>query len=151
MNLKEENGFSGVDISISIIILFIFISVIATLWYEFNSSSQKIKKRGDAIEIAINEIEDIKSKGFVEFEGLNSKSEIDKNGKNLKEQKIEGKSGYYKTILVQDYNEINTLPNIKENIVKKVSVIITYQYKGEEQKVELSTIFSNEKSYLNGG
>lgn len=140
MNLKEEKGFTGVDISISIIIIFIFVSIIATLSYELNSSSQKIKARADAIEIAINEIENIKGKGFTEFENLNSNSDNDKMGKKLKNQSIEGKSGYYKSILVQDYCEINTMPNIKENLVKKISVIISYKYKGEEEKVELSTI-----------
>lgn len=142
MKLNEEKGFTGVDISISIIIIFIFVSIIATLSYELNSSSQKIKSRGEALEIAINEIENIKSKGFIEFENLNSTSNIDKLGNELKNQSIEGKSGYYKSILIQDYSEINTMTNIKENLVKKISVIISYKYKGEEEKINLSTILT---------
>ncbi len=142
MKLKEEKGFTGVDISISIIIIFIFVSIIVTLSYELNSSSQKIKARGEALEIAIYEIENIKGKGFLEFENLNSTSNIDKMGNKLKNQSIDGKSGYYKSILVQDYSEINTMPNIKKNLVKKISVIISYQYKGEEEKIELSTILT---------
>ncbi len=142
MKFKKNNGFTGVDISIAIIILFIFISIIATLSYEFNLSSRKLQTKGEAIEIAIKEIEKIKRNGFQEVEDLNSKSEKDKNGKQLKNQLVDGKEGYYKTILVQDYNEISTRTDIKENLVKKVSVIITYQYRGEEQSVELSTIVS---------
>ena len=142
MKFKKNNGFTGVDISIAIIILFIFISIIATLSYEFNLSSRKLQTKGEAIEIAIKEIEKIKRNGFQEVEDLNSKSEKDKNGKQLKNQLVDGKEGYYKTILVQDYNEISTRTDIKENLVKKVSVIITYQYRGVEQSVELSTIVS---------
>lgn len=142
MKFNKNNGFTGVDISIAIIILFIFISIIATLSYEFNLSSRKLQTKGEAIEIAIKEIEKIKRNGFQEVEDLNSKSEKDKNGKQLKNQLVDGKEGYYKTILVQDYNEISTRTDIKENLVKKVSVIITYQYRGEEQSVELSTIVS---------
>ena len=144
MSLKKENGFTGVDISIAIIILFIFVSIISTLSYQFNTSNKKIQTRGEAIEIAIDEIEKVKSKGFNEFKGLNSQSTIDKNGNELKEQPIEGRTGFYKTVLVQDYNEINTASNIKEDLVKKVTIKITYQYQKEEQSIELSTILAKE-------
>lgn len=140
MNFKKENGFTGIDISIAIIILFIFVSVIATLTYEFNSSSKQIQIRGEAIEIAINEIEKIKNSGFDQFDGLNSTSIQDINGNSFVDQTIDGKDGYYKTISVKDYSEINT--NAQENLVKKVTVTISYTYKGEEQSVELSTVLS---------
>lgn len=140
MNFKKENGFTGVDISIAIIILFIFVSIIATLTYQFNTSSKQIQIRGEAIEIAIDEIEKIKNSEFDQFNGLNSTSDQDINGNSLINQPIEGKSGYYKTIFIKDYSEINN--NAKDNLVKKVTVEISYTYKGEEQSIELSTVLS---------
>lgn len=140
MNFKKENGFTGVDISIAIIILFIFVSIIATLTYQFNTSSKQIQIRGEAIEIAIDEIEKIKNSGFDQFNGLNSTSDQDINGNSLVNQPIEGKNGYYKTIFIKDYSEINN--NAKDNLVKKVTVEISYTYKGEEQSIELSTVLS---------
>lgn len=144
MNFKKENGFTGVDISIAIIILFIFVSIIANLTYQFNTSSKQIQIRGEAIEIAIDEIEKVKNMGFKQFDGLNSTSIQDINGNSFENQPIEGKNGFYKTILVEDYSEINTSAEIKENLVKKVTVTISYTYKSEEQSVNLSTILSKE-------
>lgn len=133
MNLREQKGFAGSDIIIAVIILFIFVSLITTMFYNFNTSGKEVERKSEAVNIAVNEIEQIKSNSFDQL------ADIECEG-----QAIEGKQGYYKTITVQDYADTETGTGKERDIVKKVTVRITYNFKKQEQKVELSTILSKE-------
>ena len=127
--MKSEKGFTGVDIAISVIVMTIFIAVIALLISRFNGSSNEIELKSEATDIAIQEIEKVKEAG------------ID-NAQNEPESEIQGKSGFYKEIKITDYAE-NKADKI-EGLVKKATVTISYIYKNQEQKVELSTILEKE-------
>lgn len=144
MELRKQEGFTGIDISIAIIILFIFVSIIATLSYQMNSAYKEIERRGRAIEIAVEEIEKIKNDGFEKYQGLYATSITDNEGNDLVNQEIEGKQGYTKTIIIKDYTEIAGNEDKIKDAVKKATVKIAYQSKGEEQTVELSTILSKD-------
>lgn len=54
------------------------------------------------------------------------------------------KQGYYKTITVTDYTDLEGKTDKTKDIVKKVNVKITYMFKAKEQTVELSTILTKE-------
>ena len=56
------------------------------------------------------------------------------------------KQGYYKTITVTDYTDLEGKTDKTKDIVKKVNVKITYMFKAKEQTVELSTILTKENS-----
>lgn len=144
MKINKEDGFTGIDISIAVIILFIFTSIIATLSFQYNTSAKEIQRRSEAIEIAINEIEKIKNDGFDKYEGIYKTSTTDKEGNNLENQVIEGKQGFYKTILIEDYTDIEGNEDKIKDIVKRVTVKISYKFKAEEQNVQLSTVISKE-------
>lgn len=141
---KKEDGFTGIDISIGLVILFIFINIIAILSYRYNSSAKEIQKRAEATQIAITEIEKIKNDNFTEYEGLYKTSTTDKNGNSLVDQPVDNEQGYYKTILVEDYTDIAGNENKVKDVVKRITVKISYKFKNEEQIVELSTIISKE-------
>lgn len=140
MNLRSEKGFTGIDIAVSVVIIFIFISIIAMLSYRINSTSKEIQLKSDAIYVAINEIEDAKSKGLEEFKG---RSVADGNSVVVENVETE-KQGYYKTITVLDYTDLDGNADKTKDIVKKVTVKITYMYKAKEQSVELSTLLTKE-------
>ncbi len=140
MNLRSEKGFTGIDIAVSVVIIFIFISIIAILSYRINSTSKEIQLKSDAIYVAINEIEDVKSKGLEEFAG---RSVADGNSIVTENAETE-KQGYYKTITVLDYTDLEGNSDKTKDIVKKVTVKITYMYKAKEQSVELSTLLTKE-------
>lgn len=142
--LRSEKGYTGIDIAISVIVIFIFVSLIAMLIYNFNSSADELKIKTDATYIAINEIEKIKGKGFNEFLGMNKNTTTDNDGNSLINQPVEGNEGFYRTTTIQDYKDINTDESILEDMVKKVTVKISYMYKGKEKSVELSTVLSKE-------
>lgn len=141
--LKSENGYTGVDAAIAIIVIFIFVSIIASLIYASNSTAKEIEYKSTATEIAVNEIEEVKANGFKVYDGLNSSSTQDKNGNELVNQET-GKEGFYKTTTVTDYTEIPGNENKIFNLVKRVTVKIEYMFKGKKQSVELSTIISKE-------
>lgn len=143
--IRSQKGYTGIDIAISVKVIFIFVSLIAMLIYNFNSSADELKIKSDATYIAVNEIEKIKSQDFSEFLGMDKTTTVDKNGKSLVNQPVEGNEGFYKTTTILDYKDVNGDASIEKDIVKKVTVKISYMYKGKERSVQLSTILSKER------
>ena len=150
MKIRSERGFTGIDISISVVIVFIFVSLIAVLIAKVNSVSKEISLKSDATYIAINEIEQVKSNGIETYIG---KSEANGNNVVCENEPIENAEGFFKTITVEDYADIkenidneNTgeSEEVIPDIVKKVTVKISYMFQAKEQSVELSTLVSKE-------
>lgn len=146
MKNKRENGYTLVDIAISVVVLFIFISILAMLFYQFGSSSDEIERKSTATNLAISEIEQIKSNGFEKYRGLNQNSTKDNDGNTLKSPIQTKEEGFSKTITVQDYKDLEGNSDAIEDVVKIITVKISYMFKGEEQTVELSTVLSKENS-----
>ena len=64
MKLRNNKGFTGIDIAVSVVIIFIFISIVSMLVYRVNSKSREIELRGNATYLAIDEIEQLKNNGY---------------------------------------------------------------------------------------
>lgn len=143
MNLHSEKGYTVVDIAISIIIITIFIALIAVIISRFNSSANDLQYKEEATAIAIEEIETIKKEGFETYKDMNEDTLQDKNGNSLINQPTE-KEGFYKTITIKDYTDLEGNEEKISGLVKKVTVKISYMFQGKEQAVELSTILSKE-------
>lgn len=143
MDIRNQKGYTGIDIAISVIVITIFISLIAVLIYKFNSSSNEVQLKSKATEIAIDEIEKVKTAGFKAYEEMNQTTKEDKEGNSLVNQPVEREQGFYKTITVEDYTDIKGEDKIS-NLVKRVTVTISYMEKGQEQQISLSTILSKE-------
>ncbi len=139
--MRSEKGFTGIDISVSVIIAFIFVTIIAVLIYRVNSTSKEITLRSDATYIAINEIEQIKNNGFDEY---GTRSEADGTSVVTSNEEVAGNEGFYKTITVIDYTDLPGNGDKVKNIVKKATVKISYMFQAKEQSVEISTILSKE-------
>ena len=128
MNIKSEKGITGIDITVATLVVTIFISLIGVLIYSSNVNSQKIARRTEATNHAINLIEEIKAKAF---------NEVD----DVDEESIEN-TPYYKKIIVEDYKDLKNSEDIEEGIIKKVTVEVSYREGKNDQKVMLSTIIS---------
>ncbi len=140
MKIKSEKGFTGIDMAISVIVLFIFVSLIALLIYNFNSSTKEVELRSEATYLAIDEIENIKNEGFEAIETIR----YDEENPYYIDEETET-TGFYKKVIVQDYADLNPGDTtIIPNLVKKVTVQISYMFKGKTQTVELSTVLSKE-------
>ena len=144
MKIKSNKGFTGIDIAISVIVLFIFVSLIAVLVYNNNSSSQELELKTEATYIAIDEIEKIKNNGFEKYESLNKDSNEDEDGNPLNQSVKTDTEGFYKTITVKDYTDIEGNEGKIPNLVKQITVKITYMFKAKEQSVELTTVLSKD-------
>lgn len=141
MNIRKENGVTGIDISIAVVVLFIFVSLIASLIYNYNVSVKESTRKTQALNLAIDEIEKVKKNGFSKYENLDKNSdgtEIENN------QSIAGNEGFFKTIEITDYTDIEGNENEQKDVVKRVTVIISYKSKGESQEIELSTLLTKE-------
>ena len=144
MKIRSEKGFTGIDIAISVIVLFIFISLIAVLIYNYNSSSKELELKSEATYLAIDEIEKIKNNGFEKYETLNKDSAQDADGNLLNQSVATDTEGFYKTVSIKDYTDIEGNEGKIPNLVKQVTVKITYMFKAKEQSVELTTVLSKD-------
>ena len=131
MNWKNEKGITTIDITVSIILITLFVALIAVLIYNVNQNSDSIERRAEATNYVINAIEEIKTTNFDNLQ--NSEQNI-------------GDTGYYEKITVIDYvdlkkEEQNEQDNtIMSGLVKKVTVEVSYKDGNTTQTVDLSTI-----------
>ena len=116
MKLKNEKGATGIDITISVIILALFIGLIVSLMYGINQSSKDIERKTQATNYAISEIEKLKAEDFETLESKQTSGYIDD-------------TPYYKTIKVIDYANLeeNKGQDKEPGLVKKVTVEISYK------------------------
>lgn len=150
--MKNQKGYTGVDIAISVVVITIFIALIGTLVFNFNSNSNEIEYRSKALDYAINEIErlkalDINNQEIIDAEtatrnGTASENEIlDKNDKG---------TGYYEKIDVVDAKDIISDDDLGDSrvgvpgLVKKVTVTVSYKFRNQIKSVELSTIVAKD-------
>ena len=137
MKIKSEKGIVGADIAIAVVVIFIFVSLISILIYNINSLSARVERMSEATYIAINEVEQLKIDGYDKYKD----SMKNVNGGVVVDNEMV-QEGYYKTITVIDYTDIEGNEDKTPGIVKKATVTISYMYKGVEEKVELSTVLS---------
>lgn len=138
MNKQSERGITTIDVTVSVILITLFVALIATLMYNINSNQNAIERRSQAINYAINEIEKLKQQDFAELidtdESTNEFENITDGG---------SATGYAKKITIVDYanlaeNQGNT--SIISGLVKKVTVQVAYKEGDTTQTVELSTV-----------
>ena len=52
MNVKSQKGFTGIDITIAIIVITLFVSIISVVFYNITISSKKVERKTEATYIA---------------------------------------------------------------------------------------------------
>jgi len=134
MNFRKENGVTGIDITIAILILTISISIIATLVFQISSNSKNVERKTQATSIAVDTIEKIK---------LLSYTEVVNNSTSINDiiQEANAQEGYSTSVDIQKYNE--TAGNTsKLDLVKKITVNVQYKINKDIEKVEISTLIT---------
>lgn len=132
MNIKSERGITNIDITISIILITLFVAIIATLTYTIHSNSESVERRAEAMNYAINEIEKIKAASFDTIDKLAVEGNIEN-------------TGYYKKVTITDYADLEENQNddtIISGLVKKVTVEISYKHGNNTETVDLSTVIT---------
>lgn len=143
MLIKKENGYTGIDIAISIIVITMFIAMIANLIANINLNTQDTNRKSIATSYAVQEIEKIKAKGYVDTydsKGITGE-EI------LAEDDIYSNSeftGYHKKTTIKDYVFVVNDTSKEKDIVKEITVEISYKVGNEEKNVQISTYIAKE-------
>lgn len=131
MNLKNEKGITTIDVTVSIILITLFVALIAVLIYNVNKNSDSMERRAEATNYVINAIAEIKTTNFDNLQ--NSEQNI-------------GDTGYYEKITVIDYADLKREEQSEQDdsiisgLVKKVTVEVSYKDGDTTQTVDLSTI-----------
>lgn len=137
MDLKKNKGFTGVDISIALIVLIIFVGTIATIIYNFEVQSKAIERKSEATSIIIDILEYAKASNFNE---LNTEYLT-----NYKDINYSDKNGYDITINCQtDVEALGIQNNNTENVAKKVTVSVKYLVGKNEQNLDIYTWILND-------
>lgn len=134
--LKEENGITGIDIIVSVIIITMFVAIIAIIFSNITSNSKGIDRKTEATYKAISLIEEIKNAGIENVDKF-----IDAEGSSILDEE-KNPTPYTKKVTVIDYTEMEGNEDKIPGIVKKVTVEVSYQNGGKTEKVELSTLLT---------
>ena len=143
MLVKDEKGLTGVDITISIIVMTIFMAMIANLIVNIKLNTQDIKRKSTATSYAVQEIEKIKAQGYInDYDSMGINSE-----ETLKDEDIYNNSefsGYHKKVTIKDYVLVVDKNTKTKDIVKEITVEISYKLGSEDKKIVISTYVSKE-------
>ena len=154
----KNNGFAGIDISISMIIILIFIPTIFGIVYNIGKINAEVKRKTSAINIATNVIEIIKTEDYSNLTTDNSKLNADigsKYEKSTYTNKDKEETGYsyvyYKATGSKDeHYQIqigikNYYPSDidKLDYVKQVKVRVFYPYGNSVKDIDISIAKQN--------
>ena len=141
MKIKNEQGITNIDLTITIILITLFITIIATLIFTINRNSTSVERRTEATNYAINEIENLKAQ---DFESLTDTDDTTNDFIDIRD--AEGQlTGYSKKITITDYANLPENQDddtILSGLVKKVTVEISYKDGDTIETVDLSTVIS---------
>lgn len=131
LKLRSERGASGLDIATGAVIFMIFTTLVFSLYLQIYKQTALIKIHEDAMGYIIQICEDIDMKNYGQTEDLEEYKNTIINEINLPQDK-------YKLSLFQEkYIEEN--PEAQD-LVKKISINITYNFDGEDRQITVNKI-----------
>ena len=165
MNLRNNKGYTGIDISVAMIIILIFIPTIFGIVYNMQKTRARTERQVVAVNIATDILEIVKSLNYenvdVSEEGelnnlLKQRYTLSSYNSNIDTQE-EKFSQYSYYTFVGTNNEhyriqvgiLNHFPEGEENTdgtgyVKQVKVIVTYPVGNTTKNINISTVVKNE-------
>ncbi|MBO4293061.1 MAG: hypothetical protein J5881_01550 [Clostridia bacterium] len=139
--LKNENGFTLIDIIIALIIILLFMSIISVLFFNITKSSKEIERESQATYIATNILESYKAKKYDDIPIVTDK-EI-KDGEIVVDgQTIQVQEGYTALVTVENYvptGEVVANAPAQNDLVKKITVTVKYKLANSEKQVQLQS------------
>lgn len=146
MNLKEEKGIAGIDIAISLIVITVFVSIIAVLMFNIQKNEEEIKRKSEATSYAIDILEEIKGQGFAILPSAGTNKITGYEDKYITEDGQEKATPYYQEVTVKDYSELeqNKDKDVEAEVLKIVTVKVSYKSGKNTESVEISTVITKE-------
>ena len=126
MNFRNNKGFTGIDISVSVIIILILIPTVFGIVYNIQRIRVKTERQAEAVDIATNILEAVKNTTY--------------GGVNASTYSYEGKNKVHYNVAI----EVQKMPNENaEDLLKKVKVTVTYPIGNETKSIDISTLIQN--------
>lgn len=144
--IKSEKGITVIDISISIVIITIFIALLGNLVIYININSKKIERKTTATSYAIQTIEKIKVQGYKEEyngKGIDKEDELLEDSTDIAE--TTKFAGYDKKVSIKDYVLIKNDKTKKQDILKEITVEVSYKVGGKVENIKISTYVTKNK------
>lgn len=123
--ILDNKGITGIDLSISLIVLTIFSGLIISLMSSIYKNSLEIQKGSNAMAYATMILEKVDEKSF---------NQVDENFIATLENEIKIDDGYTVEIISAD--------DIEEGLLKKVVLKVSYDINGEE-KIDINKQIKN--------
>lgn len=159
MNFRKNNGFTGIDISISMIIILIFIPTVFGIVYNIQKTNVSVKRESKAVSIAIDVLEIAKSKPYDAVKLEASSDFLTSLNKNYSQSTYTNSSTeesdyeyiYYSLtgeddehyqiqIGLQNYYPSSTE---QEDLIKKIKVTVFYPVGNMIENIDISTVLQN--------
>lgn len=139
MNLKNNKGYVGVDISLAVIILLIFVPTIMGMVYLVNSSKSATIVKTEAMNIAVNAIEI--AKGIDSLQNLTVANVIEQFCTTYSATSTSNSSSARITTETASYTlGVQVTDYASDNKVKTVKAIVAYKIGNDVKTLELSTV-----------
>lgn len=155
---KKNNGFAGIDISISMIIILIFIPTIFGIVYNIQKINADVKRKSVAVNIATNVLEIVKSENYSDITTSGNKLNTDiktkyeaSTYKNTDKEETGYSYVYYRAIGengehyqiqlgIKNYYPSDT---DRQDYVKQVKVRVFYPYGNSVKDIDISIAKTN--------
>lgn len=148
MKFKSEKGFTLIDITVAIIILLLFMSLISVIFFNITKETKGIERDSEATYIATNIIEAFKAKEYNDVFLTNGNANVTNvvgEDNVVQYTGIDGnvklnigtiiQDGYTCQVNVSKYTPQGEDPN--NDLVKKIRVIVQYKVASEVKDVTL--------------
>ena len=152
MKIKNNKGITGVDITIAVIILTIFVSLIANMFYNVSQIANTVNRKTEATYIATQVVEAIKRLSYDDLPTGETDDTTEFTLEKLNTILGEGneiilKNGYDVDILVENYRKIKGDETLQD-ILKRITVTVKYNEKTKQKSMQLSTVIVREEETL---
>lgn len=131
MNFKSSKGFTAVDISVSILIIIIFVSIITSAFYNYYLSNTAVARNSSALNHVIDVIEEVEQMDYATLTDASVKSKLQElySSKQIPE-------AYKITTNLVKYN--TTVGNTsKRDLIKILTVKIEYKIGKNTQSFDI--------------
>ena len=128
--VKENKGITGVDATIAVVILIIFVPLIASLFSNLINIKLRNERKSTALNIAIQLIEGIKT---MDYDSVIS---------GITAEDILGQSGDLSSEILPKGYSIDTIAVVEKEDTKEVTIAVGYIQNNKKEHIELSTIIA---------
>lgn len=147
--LKNQKGVTGADAILAVAIAVLFAGIIVTLAYNIYITTNSLKRSSQALSYITSTFEYVATQYYDDVIKDNIEKYINGAEKELIDALDEGKvstvdstAPYKAQVTVTNYNETD---ENKLDLVKEITMSVTYKLGDKEQKIEMKTAKSREK------